>query len=40
MAPKHMDETQNSHPLLQIGLDVTSTKSITKMFGMGAGSNI
>jgi len=35
-----VDETQNSHPLLHIGLDVTPTKLITKKVGMGAGSNI
>lgn len=40
MAYKHMNDTQNSHPLLQTGLHVTPTKSITKKVGMGAGSNI
>jgi hypothetical protein len=35
-----VDESQNSHPILLIGLDATTTtKSITKRVGMRAGSN-
>jgi hypothetical protein len=35
-----MDESQNSHPILLIGLDATPTKSITKRVGMRAGRSI